>query len=39
MKLIGTKQIITERLILRRLTVADADAMYERWASDPEVTK
>ena len=34
-----TKEIETERLILRKFTLADAPAMYERWASDPEVTK
>ena len=36
---IGTKRIETERLILRRFTVEDADAMYRNWASDPLVTK
>ncbi|MBE6753935.1 MAG: GNAT family N-acetyltransferase [Ruminococcaceae bacterium] len=35
----GTQTIETERLILRRFTVEDADAMYNGWASDPEVTK
>ena len=35
----GTKTIETERLILRRLEVSDADAMFKNWASDPEVTK
>ena len=39
MKHCGTKQIETKRLILRRFTMEDADAMYENWASDPEVTK
>ena len=29
----------TERLILRRFTLDDADAMYRNWASDDEVTK
>lgn len=29
----------TERLILRPLTKEDAQAAYENWASDPEVTK
>ena len=33
------KVIETERLILRPFTVEDAPAMFERWASDPEVTK
>ena len=36
---IGTKIIETERLILRPFVMADASAMYENWASDPEVTK
>lgn len=39
MKHIGTKKIETERLILRRVTSEDAQAMYRNWASDPEVTK
>ena len=34
MKHIGTKNIETERLILRRFTLDDADAMYRNWASD-----
>ena len=36
---LGTKTITTDRLILRRLEVADAPAMYRNWASDEEVTK
>ena len=39
MKLSGTKRIETERLILRRFTMGDAEAMYANWASDPEVTE
>jgi len=39
MNLIGTKTIETERLILRRFTVDDAEDMYSNWANDPEVTK
>ena len=39
MKHLGTKQINTSRLILRRFSVDDAQAMYDNWASDPEVTK
>lgn len=35
----GTQQIETDRLILRRFTTEDAQAMYENWASDPEVTR
>ena len=29
----------TERLILRRFRIEDADLMFKNWASDPEVTK
>lgn len=36
---IGTQIIETQRLILRPFTMADATAMYENWASDPEVTR
>lgn len=39
MRHIGTKTIFTPRLILRRLSVRDAEAMYANWASDPEVTR
>ncbi|NBJ89795.1 GNAT family N-acetyltransferase [Acutalibacter sp. 1XD8-36] len=35
----GTRTIETERLILRRFRIEDAEAMYKNWASDPEVTK
>ena len=35
----GTKVIETPRLLLRPFVVGDAQAMYENWASDPEVTK
>jgi ribosomal-protein-alanine N-acetyltransferase len=35
----GTVTLETERLILRRFTTDDADAMFRNWASDPEVTK
>ena len=35
----GTQSIETERLLLRRFSISDADAMYNNWASDPEVTK
>ena len=35
----GTQTIETERLVLRRFTLDDADAMYRNWASDSEVTK
>lgn len=39
MKHLGTKQIETERLILRKFTLDDVEAMYKNWASDDEVTK
>lgn len=39
MKHLGTRTLETDRLILRRFTMEDADAMYRNWASDPEVTK
>lgn len=39
MKHQGTKRMETERLVLRRFTIADAGDMYQNWASDPEVTK
>lgn len=39
MKHLGTKTIETERLVLRRFAVEDAQPMYDNWASDPEVTK
>ena len=29
----------TERLILRRFELSDAEAMYQNWASDPEVVR
>lgn len=35
----GTQTIETPRLLLRRFTLEDAQAMYTNWASDPEVTK
>lgn len=35
----GTQIIETPRLILRKAKLEDAKAMYDNWASDPEVTK
>lgn len=35
----GTQIIETERLILRRFTMEDAQAMYDNWASDDDVTR
>ncbi|MBO7564965.1 MAG: GNAT family N-acetyltransferase [Clostridiales bacterium] len=39
MKHCGTKTLETKRLILRRFREDDAEAMFQNWASDPEVTK
>jgi ribosomal-protein-alanine N-acetyltransferase len=39
MKHNGTKVIQTERLMLREFTMDDAEAMYQNWAKDAEVTK
>lgn len=39
MKHCGTQLLETDRLILRRLVIEDAESMYYNWASDPEVTK
>lgn len=36
---IGTQYIETARLILRRFEASDAQAMFDNWASDDEVTK
>ena len=36
---LGTKTLETDRLILRRFTIGDADAMFANWANDPDVTK
>lgn len=36
---IGTQTIETNRLILRRFELSDAQAMFDNWASDGEVTK
>lgn len=34
----GTQTIHTERLILRKFIVGDAQAMFENWANDERVT-
>lgn len=39
MNYLGTRYIETDRLILRRFELSDAQAMFENWASDDEVTK
>ncbi|MDR0910208.1 MAG: GNAT family N-acetyltransferase [Spirochaetaceae bacterium] len=39
MKHIGTNEISTQRLILRRFIIDDAECMYNNWANDNDVTK
>ncbi len=39
MEHLGTQKIETERLILRRFALEDAQDVYRNWASDEEVTK
>ena len=39
MEHIGTKVLETQRMILRRFTMDDVQAMFDNWAGDPEVTK
>ena len=39
MNFIGTKILETERLILRKVTVADADIAYKSWCTSDEVSK
>lgn len=36
---IGTIRLETDRLILRRFTIDDAEEMFNNWASDDEATK
>lgn len=36
---LGTRELATERLTLRRFEIEDAENMFYNWASDPEVTK
>ena len=35
----GTERLETKRLLLRRLQISDAEAMFKNWTSDPEVTR
>ena len=35
----GTVRIETERLILRRFVIDDAEAMYRNWAGEEEVVR
>jgi ribosomal-protein-alanine N-acetyltransferase len=39
MEHLGTKELDTERLILRRFTINDAEIMFNNWANDDIVTK
>ena len=39
MKHLGTVQLETDRLILRRFTADDAESVFNHWASDEEVTR
>jgi ribosomal-protein-alanine N-acetyltransferase len=39
MKNVGTKTLETERLILRRFELTDAEDMYKNWASSDQVTQ
>jgi len=39
MKHLGTKKLETKRLILRPFKIADAEAMFNNWTSDDEVTE
>jgi ribosomal-protein-alanine N-acetyltransferase len=39
MEHIGTKELRTKRLILRRFTMDDAEKLFNNWANDDEVTK
>lgn len=39
MNKVGTQKIETQRMLLRRFNIEDADDMYSNWASDPEVTR
>lgn len=36
---LGTENLETSRLILRKFKIEDAEAMYKNWASDKEVVK
>lgn len=36
---LGTVSLETERLILRKFKLSDAEALYNNWANDSEVTK
>ena len=36
---LGTQPLQTPRLLLRRFTMADAQAMFDLWCNDPQVTR
>lgn len=36
---LGTRELATERLTLRRFEIEDVENMFYNWANDPEVTK
>ena len=36
---LGTVQIETDRLILRKFNISDAQALFNNWTNDVEVTK
>ncbi|MDR2192685.1 MAG: GNAT family N-acetyltransferase, partial [Endomicrobium sp.] len=39
MKNAGAQNINTERLLLRRITIDDAETMFNNWTYDADVTK
>jgi len=39
MEYLGTKTLETERLILRKFNINDAENMFKNWANDYDVTK
>ena len=39
MEHLGTRKLETERLVLRRFVIDDAECMFRNWANDTEVTK
>lgn len=39
MKSAGTKTIHTDRLVLRKFTLSDVDAVYQNWTSDKKVAQ
>lgn len=39
MEHVGTRTIETDRLVLRKIDISDAEDMFSNWASDEEVTR